>query len=102
LYHAVHASLFCTPGASFRRSDRRAQSRSQRSAAEARRDPLPIHLAKQAVAEIWHRFTEQREQIMSALARAAYILAGEDLQPLEGDHPIFVEIKRDLGGEQLW
>ncbi len=69
---------------------------------EARRDPLPIHMAKQAVAEIWHRFVEQREQIMSALARAAYILAGEDLQPLEGDHPIFVEIKRDLGGEQLW
>jgi hypothetical protein len=69
---------------------------------EARRDPLPIHLAKQAVAEIWHRFVEQREQIMGALARAARILAGENLQPLEGDHPIFVEIKRDLGGEQLW
>src|SRR5262245_27510469 len=69
---------------------------------EARRDPLPLHLAKQAVAEIWHRFAEQREQIMSALARAAHILAGETLQPFDGDHPIFVEIKRDLGGDQLW
>jgi hypothetical protein len=36
------------------------------------------------------------------LAQAARILGGENLQPLEGDHPIFVEIKRDLGGEQLW
>jgi len=69
---------------------------------EARRDPLPLHLAKQAVAEIWHRFAEQRAEIMSALARAAHILAGEALQPLEGDHPIFAEIKRDLGGEELW
>jgi MoxR-like ATPase len=69
---------------------------------EARHDPLPLHLAKQAAAAVWHRFTEQQEQIMSALARAAHILAGEDLQPLEGDHPLFVEIKRDLGEEQLW
>ncbi len=69
---------------------------------EARRDPLPLHLAKQAVADIWHRFSEQREQILGALAQAARILAGEDLQALEGDHPIFVEIKRDLGGDQLW
>ncbi|HJY80571.1 MAG TPA: AAA family ATPase [Candidatus Binatia bacterium] len=69
---------------------------------EARRDPLPLHLAKQAVADIWHRFSEQREQILGALAQAARILAGADLRPLEGDHPIFVEIKRDLGGDQLW
>jgi hypothetical protein len=69
---------------------------------EARRDPLPLHLAKQAIAEIWHRFAEQREQIMSALARAAHILGGENLQPLEGDHPLFAEIRRDLGGDQLW
>ena len=69
---------------------------------EARRDPFPLHLAKHAVAEIWQRFAEQHEQIMSALARAAHILAGEALPPLEGDHPIFAEIKRDLGGTELW
>lgn len=69
---------------------------------EARRDPLPLYLAKQAVAETWHRFAEQREHILNALARAAHILAGEDLPPLEGDHPIFAEIKWDVGGTALW
>jgi hypothetical protein len=52
--------------------------------------------------EIWHRFAERREEILAALARAAHILAGADLQPLEGDHPLYAEIKRDLGGEELW
>jgi len=69
---------------------------------EARRAPLPLHLAKYAVSEIWRRFAEQRAEILSALAQAAHILAGEELQPVEGDHPIFAEIKRDLGGEELW
>jgi hypothetical protein len=68
----------------------------------ARRDPLQIHLAKQAVSEIWQRFAEQREEILTALARAAHILAGADLKPLEGDHPVYAEIKRDLGSEELW
>ncbi len=69
---------------------------------ESRRDPLPLHLAKQAVAESWRRFAEQREDIMLALATAARILAGEDVAPSEGDHPIFVEIKRDLGIDTVW
>ena len=69
---------------------------------EARRDPLPLHLAKQATAESWRRFAEQREDIMGALAVAARILAGEDVQPSQGDHPIFAEIQRDLGIESAW
>lgn len=69
---------------------------------ESRRDPLPLHLAKQAVAESWRRFAEQREDIVGALALAARILAGEDLTPTDGDHPIFAEIKRDLGIETAW
>jgi len=68
----------------------------------ARRDSLQLHLAKHAVSEVWRRFAEQREEILAALARAAHILAGADLQPLEGDHPLYAEIKRDLGGEELW
>lgn len=69
---------------------------------ESRRDPLPLHLAKQATTESWRRFAEQREDIMGALAVAARILAGEDLQPGQGDHPIFAEIQRDLGIETAW
>jgi hypothetical protein len=69
---------------------------------EVRRDPLSLHLAKQAVAESWRRFVEQREEIMNALATAARIMAGEKLTPLAGDHPIFAEIRRDLGDDELW
>ena len=69
---------------------------------ESRRDPLPLHLAKQATAESWRRFAEQREDIMGALAVAARILAGEDVPPSQGDHPIFAEIQRDLGIETAW
>ncbi len=69
---------------------------------EVRRDPLPLHLAKQATAESWRRFAEQREDILAALAAAARILAGEDIPPSQGDHPIFAEIQRDLGIEQAW
>ena len=69
---------------------------------EARRDPLPLHLAKQATAESWRRFAEQRDDIMGALAIAARILAGEDVAPSQGDHPIFAEIQRDLGIEPAW
>ncbi len=69
---------------------------------EARRDPLPLYLAQRAISEVWRRFAEQREEIQAALARAARILAGEDASPLEGDHPIYAEIKRDLGSDELW
>ena len=69
---------------------------------ESRRDPLPLHLAKQAAADSWRRFAEQREDIMAALAVAARILAGEDVAPSQGDHPIFAEIQRDLGIETAW
>ncbi|MBI4641042.1 MAG: AAA family ATPase [Candidatus Tectomicrobia bacterium] len=69
---------------------------------ESRRDPLLIHLARQATSEIFRRFHEQQEEVMQALAIAAHILEGADLKPMDGDHPIYVEIKRDLGSDERW
>ncbi len=64
---------------------------------ESRMDPLPIHLAKVAVDKVLERYGEQRESIKEALAVAYSISQGEEIAPLEGDHPIYWEIKRDLG-----
>jgi len=64
---------------------------------EPREDPLPIYLAKQAVAEVFRRYNEQKEEIKNALALAFRILEGEELEPASGDHPIYAEIRKDLG-----
>lgn len=64
---------------------------------ESRIDPLPIYLAKVAVNKVLERYGEQRESIKEALAIAYSISQGEEITPLEGDHPIYWEIKRDLG-----
>ncbi|MFH1625380.1 MAG: hypothetical protein ABID54_09535 [Pseudomonadota bacterium] len=61
-----------------------------------RNDPLQIYLAKQAVDEVFHRFSEQKEDVKDAFAVGFKILAGEDLKPGEGDHPVYAEIKNDL------
>jgi hypothetical protein len=55
-----------------------------------------IFLAKAAVRDILRRYDEQRDQIKEALGVGFRILGGEDLEPIEGDHPVFVEIKKDL------
>ncbi len=68
---------------------------------EARRDPLPIYMAREAVREMHRRYIEQAPQLKSALAAACKIADGEALEPLEGDHPIYWEIRRDLGEEVL-
>jgi len=65
---------------------------------ETRVDPLPIYLAKVAVDKVLERYGEQRESIKEALAVAYDISQGKQIAPLEGDHPIYWEIKRDLGG----
>ncbi len=68
---------------------------------ESRRDPLPIYMAKEAVREMHRRYIEQAAQLKSALAIACRISDGESLEPLQGDHPIYWEIRRDLGEEVL-
>lgn len=66
---------------------------------EARRDPLLLHAARQATAMVFRRFHEQRHTMMQALHTAARVLDGEELSPPQGDHPLYVEIRRDLGLE---
>lgn len=61
-----------------------------------RDDPFMIFLAKGAVKDMLRRYDEQRDRIKEALGVGFRILRGEDLEPVEGDHPVFMEIKRDL------
>jgi hypothetical protein len=64
---------------------------------EKRKDPFPIYLAKEATEEIFKRYSEQREYLLEALAAGYQAFAGEDVTLLEGDHPIYEEIKQDIG-----
>ncbi len=61
-----------------------------------RDDPFPIYLAKEAVKEVFQRFREQRGEIKNALSIGFRIYNGENLKPVEGDHPLYWEIKKDL------
>jgi MoxR-like ATPase len=61
-----------------------------------RNDPLQIYLAKEAVNEVFHRYYEQKEDIKRAFAVGYRIINGEDLEPVEGDHPVYAEIKNDI------
>jgi MoxR-like ATPase len=63
---------------------------------EARNDPLPIYMAKEAVEEMFRRYHEQGLHLKNALAVANQIMGGENLKPIEGDHPLYWEIQRDL------
>jgi hypothetical protein len=63
---------------------------------ESRRDPLQIHMAKQAIGEIHRRYSEQSHHIKNALAVAYQVVSGKEMEPVEGDHPIYVEIRRDI------
>jgi hypothetical protein len=61
-----------------------------------RDDPFPIFLAKEAVKTVSQRFREQSEHLKDALAVGSKIFQGEPLELLEGDHPVYVEIKKDI------
>jgi MoxR-like ATPase len=61
-----------------------------------RDDPFPIFLAKEAVKVISQRYREQSDHVKDALAAASKIFQGESLEPLEGDHPLYSEIKKDI------
>jgi hypothetical protein len=66
---------------------------------EARSDPLEIYMAKKAVKEMHRRYMEQGPQVKDALAVACRIVEGEALEPIQGDHPLYWEICKDLGVE---
>lgn len=66
-----------------------------------RNDPFMIFLAKGAVRDILRRYDEQSDRVKEALGVGFRILKGEDLEPVEGDHPVFVEIKKDLAVESI-
>jgi len=65
-----------------------------------RDDPFPIFLAKEAVKGIAQRYREQSDHLKDALAIGNRIFQGEDLEPLEGDHPLYQEIKKDLASRR--
>lgn len=64
---------------------------------ERRQEPLLLHAARHATAAICQRFHEQRHDILASLSLAARVFDGEDVPPPHGDHPLYSEIRRDLG-----
>ncbi|UCG67269.1 MAG: AAA family ATPase [Deltaproteobacteria bacterium] len=62
----------------------------------SRRDPLQIYMAKEAANELHKRYSEQSHHIKNALAAAYHVFSGKEVEPIEGDHPIYAEIKRDI------
>jgi hypothetical protein len=61
-----------------------------------RDDPFPIFVAKEAVKTVAQRYREQSEHLKDALAVGSKIFQGEALEPMEGDHPLYAEIKKDV------
>ncbi|MBL7204130.1 MAG: hypothetical protein ISS63_07350 [Desulfobacteraceae bacterium] len=68
---------------------------------EVHSDTIDIYMAKEAVKEMHKRYMQQGPQIKNALAVASHIAEGEALEPIHGDHPIYWEIRKDLGEEVL-
>ena len=77
----------------------RIQWRDEHEAQDRREDALPIHRAREAVRRVFRRYAEQSDRIQSALIAANRLVNGEDVQPVQGEHPIYMEIMRDLGRE---
>jgi MoxR-like ATPase len=63
---------------------------------QSRSDPLEIYMARKAVAKMHRRYIEQGSQIKNALSIANRIAEGAAMEPIEGDHPIYWEIRKDL------
>jgi hypothetical protein len=64
--------------------------------AEEREDALIIHLAKCAVGGVLERFREAADLLLEGLARACDIVERGEGEPVEGDHPLLREIRKDL------
>jgi hypothetical protein len=65
-----------------------------------RDDPFPVFLSKEAVRVVAQRYREQNEYLKDALAAGSKIFQGGSLEPLEGDHPLYVEIKKDINARR--
>jgi len=61
-----------------------------------RDDPFPIFLAKEAARVVSQRYREQSDHLKDALGVGSKIFQGEHLEALEGDHPLYVEVKKDI------
>jgi hypothetical protein len=66
-----------------------------------RNDPFPIFLSKEAVKTVSQRYREQSEHLKDALSVGSKIFQGESLEPLEGDHPLYMEIKKDIHARRV-
>jgi hypothetical protein len=66
-----------------------------------RNDPFPIFLSKEAVKTVSQRYREQSEHLKDALSVGSKIFQGESLEPLEGDHPLYMEIKKDIHARRI-
>ncbi len=75
----------------------RIQWRDEGEMHDRREDVLPIHRAREAVRRVFRRYTEQSDRIQSALIAANRMVNGEDVKPVQGEHPIYMEIMRDVG-----
>src|SRR5215467_4512951 len=64
---------------------------------ERRQEPLLLHAARHATAAVWHRFHEQCHDLLASLGVAARDVDREDIPPTQMDHPLYSEIRRDLG-----
>ncbi|MBK34000.1 MAG: hypothetical protein CME26_00535 [Gemmatimonadetes bacterium] len=64
-----------------------------------RGDAYLIHRAREAVNDVVRRYTEQSGRIREALEVANRAFSGEKVVPVDGEHPIYEEIKKDLGHE---
>ena len=63
---------------------------------EDRGDTLEIYMARKAVSKMHRSYMEQGFQVKNALSIAYRIVEGDALEPVEGDHPIYWEIRKDL------
>jgi hypothetical protein len=61
-----------------------------------RDDPFPLFMAKEAVKTVAQRYREQSEHLKDALAVGSKIFQGESLEPVDGDHPLYAEIRKDV------
>jgi MoxR-like ATPase len=66
---------------------------------DKRDNPFQVYLAKEAVKAVFNRYGEQNEHLKNALAVGYRVFNGEALEPVDGDHPVYFEIKKDLGVE---
>jgi len=48
------------------------------------------------VKTVSQRYREQSDHVKDALAIGSKIFQGESLEPLEGDHPLYLEIKKEI------